>query len=151
MAKLIIDNSAPKARQRQLEAKVQVAFAKVAGSMLYALSGKQGSDLIKEMKEFVAVYEAAEEESTDPKGIAIRMPKLNRGKVDGDEHINAVLRGSLRMVAAMLDMNAKIPLDNRGGSEPTKVEMKAYLGARDEIAKGIMLLQKRARRSKSVR
>src|SRR5882757_1926612 len=112
MAKLIIDNTSPKARQLQLEAKVQVAFAKVAGSMLYALSGKQKYDLIKEMKEFVAVYDAAEQESTDPKGVTIRMPKLDRGKVDKDEHINAVLRGALRMVAAMLDMNAKIPIDN---------------------------------------
>jgi len=149
MAKLIVDNSSREARQSQLEAKVQIAFAAVAGSMLHALSGKQPkSDLVKDMREFVAVYDAAEEKSGDPKGVMIRMPKLNRGKVDPDEPVNAVLRGALRMFAAMLDINAKIPIDNRGGQSPTKAEMKAYNKARDEIAAGVVLLQKRIRQLK---
>ena len=113
--------------------------------MLHALSGMQRNDLIKDIKEFVVVYDAAKEKSSDPKGIAIRMPKLNRGKADKDEHINAVLRGALRMVAAMLDTNAKIPTDNRGGKTPTKAEMKAYYRALDEIVEGVILLQARMR------
>jgi hypothetical protein len=34
------------------------------------------------------------------------------------------------MVAAMLDMNAKIPIDNRGGKEPTKVQFPRISGSR---------------------
>ncbi|SHN73332.1 hypothetical protein [Bradyrhizobium erythrophlei] len=120
--------------------------------MLHTLSGKRPkSDLVEDMKEFVAVYDAAEKESSDPKGVAIRMLKLERGKDDIDEPINSVLRGALRMVAAMLDLNAKIPIENRGDQQPTKYEMKAYNKARDEIAEGVILLQKRARQSKSAR
>jgi hypothetical protein len=125
---------------------------RLAGSMLHTLSGKRPkSDLVEDMKEFVAVYDAAEKESSDPKGVAIRMLKLERGKDDIDEPINSVLRGALRMVAAMLDLNAKIPIENRGDQQPTKYEMKAYNKARDEIAEGVILLQKRARQSKSAR
>jgi hypothetical protein len=120
--------------------------------MLHALRGKRPkSDLIEDMREFVAVYEAAEGQSADPKGIVIRMPKLDRGKDDRDEPINALLRGALRMVAATLDISAKIPVDNRGGQSPTKAEMKAYNKARDEIAAGVVLLQERARQTKSAR
>jgi hypothetical protein len=150
MTKLVIDNSSREARQRQLEAKVQVSFARVAGSMLHALTGKRPkSDLVEDMRAFVAVYDAAEEARDDSKSTVIRMPKLDRGKSDRDEPINAVLRGALQMVAAMLDISAKNPVDNRGGQSPTNAEMKAYNKARDEIAAGVILLQKRARKPKS--
>jgi hypothetical protein len=44
MAKLIVDNSSPEALQRRLEAEVQVAFAKVASSMLEYLCGEPQPD-----------------------------------------------------------------------------------------------------------
>ncbi|UEM08438.1 hypothetical protein J4G43_026980 [Bradyrhizobium barranii subsp. barranii] len=115
MTKVVVDNSAPEARQRQLEAQVQVAFAKAASKVLAFLVGKAEGNMIMAMQEFIAVHEAAEQESIDPKGIAIRVPKLGRTGNDENEHINMILRGSLNTVAAMLKMNAKIPTKNRGG------------------------------------
>jgi hypothetical protein len=41
MARIVVDNTSPEARQRQLEAQVQVAFAKAASSVLIFLAGKQ--------------------------------------------------------------------------------------------------------------
>jgi hypothetical protein len=43
------------------------------------------------------------------------------------------------MVAAMLKMNARIPLDNRGGEKPTKADKRDYDKALQEIAEGIEL------------
>jgi len=48
------------------------------------------------MREFVELYEAAEMTSTDPKGVAIRMPLLDRGNNDPDLHTNMIVRGWLR-------------------------------------------------------
>ena len=144
MARIVVDNTSPEARQRQLEARVQVAFAKAASGVLTFLAGKQADDsLIEAMQMFISVHEAARAESTDPKGIAIRVPMLVRRKDGEDEHINAILRGSLRMVAAMLEMNAKVPLENRGGKEVTASEKRAYKKAQKEIAEGIALMQVR--------
>jgi hypothetical protein len=95
------------------------------------------------MREFIAIHETARTESTDPKGIAIRVPKLEPYNNGEDEHINAILRGSLRMVAAMLESNAKVPLDNRGGRKATKAEKRDYNKALQEIADGITLMQER--------
>jgi hypothetical protein len=147
MTKLIIDNSSPEALQRRLEARVQVTFAKVAGTILHILCGEQAYDLINVMKEFISVYESAEKETADPNGVDILMPKLRRDEADKDEPTNAVLRGSLRAVAALLDLNAKVPIDGRGGREPTKREKKAYFKALDELTEGLALLQKRKRQS----
>lgn len=144
MARIVVDNTSSAARQRQLEAQVQVAFAKAASGLLIFLAGKQTEHgLIEAMQEFIAVHETARTESTDPKGIAIRVPKLDRRKDGEDEHINAILRGSLRMVAAMLEMNAKVPLENRGGQEVMAGEKRAYKKALKEIADGIALMQAR--------
>jgi hypothetical protein len=140
MTKIVVDNTSPDARQRQLEAEVQVAFAKAASSVLTFLAGKAEGNMVKAMQEFIAVHEAAGQESTDPKGIAIRVPKLERGKGNEEnEHINAILRGSLNMVAAMLKMNAQIPLDNRGGEDPTEADKHDYDKALQEIGEGIEL------------
>jgi hypothetical protein len=108
MARIVVDNASPAARQRQLEAQVQVAFAKVASGLLIFLAGRHTErSLIKAMREFIAIHESARAESTDPKGVAIRGPRLDRYNNGEDEQINAILRGSLRMVAAMLESNAR--------------------------------------------
>ena len=74
------------------------------------------------------------------KGVAIRVPKLDRGKDNEEnEHINAILRGSLNMVAAMLKMNARIPITNPGGVDPTEADKLDYDKALQEIAEGIKL------------
>lgn len=144
MARIVVDNTSSEARQRQLEAQVQVAFAKAASGVLNFLAGKQTEhSLIEAMQEFIAIHESARTDSVDPKGIAIRVPKLDRCRDGEDEHINAILRGSLRMVAAMLEMNAKIPLENRGGQEVAAAEKRAYNKALKEIAGGIALMQAR--------
>lgn len=144
MARIVVDNSSPEARQRQLEAQEQVAFAKVASSLLIFLAGKSTErSLIKAMREFIAVHESARTESTDPKGIAIRVPRFDQYDNGEDEHINAILGGSLRMVAAMLESNAKVPVDDRGGQKPTKAEKRDYDKALKEIAEGIALMQDR--------
>ena len=36
-----------------------------------------------------------------------------------NEHVNAILRGSLNMVVAMLKMKARIPITSQGGGDPT--------------------------------
>jgi hypothetical protein len=99
--------------------------------------------MIKAMQEFISVHQAATTESIDPKGIAIRIPKLDHVDNDENEHINAILRGSLHMVAAMLKMNAKIPVGNRDGKEATKGGKRDYNRALKEIGNGIALMQER--------
>lgn len=134
MIKTVVDNTTPEARQLQLEAKVQVAFARVAGSMLRFLTGQSTGDMVTAMKEFVEVYEAAFEESIDPKGIAIRVPKLDPEDNEENEHINALLRGSLRMVAAMLASHAETPYPDQ---PDYTTKSAAYDAALDEITEGI--------------
>jgi UDP-N-acetylglucosamine enolpyruvyl transferase len=134
---MVVDNTSPEARQRQLEAQVQVAFAKAAGRVLTFLAGKADGDMVKAMQEFITVHEAAEAESIDLKGIAIRVPKLDRSGNDENEHINAILRGSLNMVAALLKMHAKVPIKNAGGKTWTKAEKRDYDKALEEIGRGI--------------
>jgi hypothetical protein len=144
MARIVVNNTSPGAQQRLLEAQVQVAFAKVASSVLTFLAGRQAEhSLIKAMQHFITVHEAAKTKSIDPKGTAIRVPKLDHADNDENEHINAILRGSLSMVAAMLESNAKVPLDNRGGQKATKTEKRDYNKALKEIADGIALMQAR--------
>ena len=58
------------------------------------MAGKPEGDMINAMLEFIAVHRAAEEESIDPKSIAIRVPKLDRSGNEENEHINAMLRDS---------------------------------------------------------
>ena len=141
MAKIIVDNTSPEARQRQLEAQVQVAFAKAAASVLAFLAGKAEGNMIKAMQEFIAVHEAAEQESIDPKGIAIRIPDIENSKdSENNEHINAILRGSLNMVVAMLKIKAQNPISNRGDEDPTEAYKSVdYHKALKELAEGIKL------------
>src|SRR5882757_5160743 len=121
MTKVVVDNTSPDARQRQLEAQVQVAFAKAASGVLSFLAGKAEENMIEAMQEFIAVYEAAAQESSDPKGIAIRIPNIERSEDNEEnEHVNAILRGSLNMVAAMLKMKAQIPITCFDGEAPTE-------------------------------
>ena len=140
MTKIIVDNTSPEARQRQLEAQVQVAFAKAASTVLTFLAGKADGNMVKAMQEFIAVHEAAKEESVDPKGIAIRVPKLINVENEENEHINMILRGSLRLVSAMLKMYAKIPTQDPAGDRSwTEAHKRDYNKALQEIGEGIEL------------
>jgi hypothetical protein len=138
MTKIIVDNTSPEARQRQLEAQVQVAFAKAASTVLTFLAGEADGDIVEAMQEFIDVHEAAEQESIDPKGIAIRVPKLISLENEENEHINMILRGSLHMVAAMLKTYAKIPTQDPAGDKSwTEAHEDDYNKALREIAEGI--------------
>lgn len=140
MTKIVVDNTTPEGRQRQLEAQVQVAWAKAAGSVLNFLIGRE-TDFVAAMKEFVAVHDAAKLESTDPKGIAIRGPKLGETtKGDKDEIIDTILTGSLSMVAAMLQVGARQPVTEPKGSY---TDDEAYIAAQEQIVRGIMMMRKK--------
>jgi hypothetical protein len=142
VTKIVVDNTTPEGRQRQLEAQVQVAWANVASSVLNFLVGRE-ADPIAAMKEFVAVHDAAEQESTDPKGIAIRGAELGQTtKGHPDEIIDTVLTGSLSMVAAMLQAVARQP-----GREPkgAYADDEAYVAAQEQIVRGIMMMEKKIR------
>lgn len=89
------------------------------------------------------VHEAAERESIDPKGIAIRVPKLDSTGNDENEHINAILRGSLNMVSAMLKKHARVPLPDGISEDPTEAHKRDYDKALQEIGKGIELQEER--------
>ncbi|RTM15376.1 MAG: hypothetical protein EKK33_02090 [Bradyrhizobiaceae bacterium] len=108
--------------------------------------------MIDAMQEFIEIHGTAAQESIDPKGIAIRVPKLSGGADNhDDEHINAILRGSLSMVAAMLRINATVPVDSRGGEKPSEVERSDYNKALEEIARGVKLLNARMKVPRSTR
>jgi hypothetical protein len=142
VTKIVVDNTTPEGRQRQLEAQVQVAWAKVASTMLNFLIGQE-ADPVAAMKEFIAVHDAAEQESIDPKGIAIRGPELGQTtKGHPDEIIDTVLTGSLSMVAAMLQVGARQP-----GTEPkgAYTDDEAYVAAQKQILRGIMMMDKKVR------
>jgi hypothetical protein len=145
MTKIVVDNSAPEGRQRQLQAQVQVAWAKAACSVLNFLIGR-GADPVTAMKEFVTVHEAAEQESTDPNGIAIRGPKLGQ-TTNGhpDEIIDTVLTGSLSMVAAMLQVGAKQPISEPKGAY---TDDEAYVAAQERIVRGMMMMEKQIRKKR---
>jgi hypothetical protein len=145
VTKVVIDNTTPEGRQRQLEAQVQVAWAKVASSVLSFLIGRE-ADPVAAMKEFIAVYDAAEQESFDPKGIAIRGPELGE-TTNGhpDEIIDTVLTGSLSMVAAMLQTGAKQPVKEPKGAYTND---KAYVAAQEQIVRGIMMMEKKTRKKR---
>jgi hypothetical protein len=145
MAKLVVDNSTPEALQRRIEAQIQVAFAKLASNMLEFLCGELEFELFGEMQEFVSIYEAAMRKSADRVGPDIRIPNLRRDDANEDEPTNAVLRGALRAVAALLNLQAEVPLDDRGGKKPTKREMKPYINALGELTSGLAAIQERKR------
>src|SRR5438309_6266988 len=127
MGKLLVENSSPEALQRRIEAQIHVAFAKLVSSMLEYLCGELELDIFSEMQEFVSIYEDAIRKSPDQVGPDIRIPNLRRDDANDDEPTNAVLRGALRAVAALLNLQAAVPLDDRGGKKPTKREMKPYI------------------------
>ncbi|MET4425687.1 hypothetical protein [Bradyrhizobium sp. RT3a] len=140
MTKIIVDNTSAEARQRQLEAQVQVAFANASSAVLTFLAGKSERNIVKAMQEFIDIHEAAKRDSIDPKGIAIRVPKLDAQSNSENEHINMILRGSLSMVAAMLKRHAKVPINTPAGDEAwTKVDKQDYDKALQEIGNGIEL------------
>lgn len=144
MTKIVVDNTSTEGRQRQLEAQVQVAWANVAGAVLNFLIGRE-ADLVPSMKEFIAVHDAAEKESIDPKGIAIRGPELGQAtRGHPDEIIDTVLAGSLSMVAAMLQFGAKQPVSKPNGSYS---DDEAYLAAREQIVGGIKMMEERVRKA----
>jgi hypothetical protein len=124
-------------RQRQLEARVQIGWAKVACSVLRSMAGRQiDGNPVEAMREFVELYDAAAKTTIDPKGIAIRMPLLDRGENDSDLHTNMIVRGSMRMVAARLEQGAAKP-----GEWPGVPTGPAYDAARLEVVRGIRLMQ----------
>jgi hypothetical protein len=142
MTEIVVDNTAPEGRQRQLEAQVQVAWAKAACSVLNFLIGR-GADPVTAMEEFITVHEAAEQESIDPNGIAIRGPKL--GQITNghpDEIIDTVLTGSLSMVAAMLQVGARQPISEPRGAY---TDDEAYAAAQEQIVRGIIMMEKKIR------
>jgi hypothetical protein len=140
VTKIVVDNTTPEGRQRQLEAQVQVAWAKVASCVLNFLIGRD-TDPVAAMKEFVAVHEAAEQESIDPKGIAIRGPELGQAaKGHPDVIIDTVLTGSLSMVAAMLQAGARQPVPEPKGAY---TDDEAYAAAQEQILRGIMMMEKK--------
>jgi hypothetical protein len=148
VTKIIVDNTTPEGRQRQLEAQVQVAWAEVASSVLNFLIGREASP-VAAMKEFVAVHDAAEQESTDPKGIAIRGPELGQTtKGHEDEMIDTILTGSLSMVAAMLQVGARQPVNEPKGAY---TDDEAYVAAQEQIVRGIMMMEKTLRKKRGER
>ena len=148
MIKLVVENTSPEARKRMLEARVQVAFAKAASTLLRMLSGKRVPNIVEVMAEFVRVCELAEVESGDGKSVQLRFTRLDNGKTHEDEHVNAILRGALNVVAERLSLTAKHRLNDRDRNEPTKTELKAYHKARDQLADGINLLWAKTQQSK---
>jgi hypothetical protein len=144
VTKIVIDNTTPEGRQRQLEAQVQVAWAKVASRVLNFLIGRE-ADPVAAMKEFIAVHEAAEQESIDPKGIAIRGPELGQ-TTEGhpDEIIDTILTGSLSMVAALLQAGARQPVTEPKGAY---TDDEAYIAAQEKVVRGIMMMEKKLRKA----
>ncbi len=130
---VVAENSDEAVRQRALEREVQQRFATVAASILDFLTDAGPIDL-DAMEHFPSLHREAEAKSIDPKGIGIRVPLF--GPPGADEHINSILRGSMRMAAVMLREMAERPAE-----EVTKHEK--YKAARDEIISGIQLLQRR--------
>lgn len=139
--KIIVDNSTPEGRQRALEARVQIGFADVAGKVLEFLASGEPNGFVCAMRAFADLHDLAEAESSDTKGIAIRTPNLERKlyALDENDPINTILRGSLRMVAAMAAEAAR-----RAGAETMGADVTdstAYKTAQDEILEGIALLE----------
>jgi hypothetical protein len=139
VTKIVVDNSTPGGRQRQLEAQVQVAWANAASSVLNFLIGRE-ADPVEAMKTFIAVHDAAEQESIDPNGIGIRGPDIG-GATKGhpDEVIDTVLAGSLSMAAAMLQADARQPVPEPQGAYSDDA---AYLTAQKQILHGFTMMQK---------
>jgi hypothetical protein len=130
-------------RQRELEARVQIGWAKVACSVLRSMAnGAIDGNPVEAMREFVGLYDVAEKASSDPRGVAIRMPLLDRGVSDRDVHTNMIVRGSLRMVVARLEQGAANP-----GECPGAPTGPAYDGARLEVVRGLMLMLERSGRN----
>jgi len=102
-------------------------------------NGRKSSHPVEAMREFVGLYDAVEKRTIDPRGVAIRMPSLDRGKNDPDLCTNMIVRGSLRMVAARLEEGAANP-----GEYPGAPKGPAYEAARQEVVRGLVLMQERA-------
>src|SRR5207248_1115005 len=74
-------------------------------SVLDFLTGTPRGDMIEAMRAFIAVHDAAEKDTIDPKGVPIRIPNIARrpsGEPDPDDPTNTIMRGAFRMEAAML-------------------------------------------------
>ena len=113
--------------------------------MLEFLASGEPNGFADAMRAFADLHDMAEAESSDPKGIAIRTPNLARkfDIVDENDPINTILRGSLRMVAAMAAEAAR-----RAGAETVDddvTDSTAYKTAQDEIIEGISLLEVKVR------
>jgi hypothetical protein len=110
--------------------KVRVSFATAAANVLDFLSGAPREDMIEALRAFVAVADAADRETSDPKGSRIRIPNIEPrkpGEPDTDAAINTAMQGALRMEAALLRHNATT--DNED-----------YERAKEEFARGVTML-----------
>jgi hypothetical protein len=128
------DESAIEAhREEALVEKVRVSFATAAANVLDFLAGSPRSDMIEAMRAFLAVVDAADKETSDPKGSRVRIPDIEprkAGEPDTDAAINTALRGALRMEAALLRHNATT--DNED-----------YEHAKQEFARGVVMLNQK--------
>lgn len=124
-------------RQRELEAQVQIGWADVACSVLRAMAdGGFDRNPVEAMRKFVELHDAAEKATNDPRGVAIRMPLLDRGQGDRDRITNMIVRGSLRMLAARLEHGTANP-----GECPGRPKGPDYESARREVVHGIALME----------
>lgn len=134
MIYLVVDNDNPEGRQRQLEEQVRAGFAKaVAATLEFICGGEPKMDLVIAWQEFAELHESAIKSSIDPKGIAIRIPELNRDPTSADHEINTLIRGALRVTAARLIHAGKVDNDE-------------YRAANKEFNEGLMLMNAKLRR-----
>jgi hypothetical protein len=146
MIKLVVENTTPEGRRRSRDARVQIAFANVASTMLRMLSGKRVPSIVEAMEDFISVCRAIEE-ADQADGVQIRFIRLNYGKGHADEPISAILRGALNVVAERIDLGAKYPLNKDASFRPPESELKAYHKANDQLVEGINLLLAREGKS----
>jgi len=133
--KTVIDNDAPEGRQCLLERRIQVAFADAAASLLRFICCEPDDGIIDKLSDFVDLYVSSMDESTDPKGLAIRIPSMKRKGID--KIINTLLRGALLMSAARLQIHATMPNGEIGDSYR---KFPSYEKALDELSRGVDML-----------
>lgn len=145
--KLVIDNTTPEGRQRQLEANVQLTFAEMFASIVEFIANRDAPGLMEKIERFYDAHVEGSEFSIDPKGIAIRMPVFYEepDEKEPDASTNRVTRGAMRMVAARIMWAAQ-------GGDLTKLDDSPhYRKAHEEFAKGIMSITNRAMSSERAR
>jgi len=129
MTKKDIELVSQQSAQAVREAKVRVAFANMAATLLRFLASSSNLDIITPMIEFLEIHEAMETESEDPKGIAIRFPDISPVPDGPDEALNTLIRGVLRQFAAFVE-------DQHQKGE-------AYEAGRAELVRGLFAMNKK--------